>query len=99
VGVNPVAVAHGSKDDALVSETPEFAPKVIELLATIVEAGGEATASHLIETCGLTKPQLKRQLNWMEKQDLVNQVGAWNEVRWIRATSFGRTALRHAEGL
>jgi DNA-binding MarR family transcriptional regulator len=79
-----------------VPNTPEIAPKVVDLLAAIVACGGEAMGSHLIETCHLTKPQLKRQLNWMEKQDLVNQVHSGDGRTWVRATVDGRAALERA---
>lgn len=77
--------------------TPEIALKVIEVLAAIVACGGEATGSHLIETCDLTKPQLKRQLNWMEKQDLVNQIHSGDGRTWVRATVAGRAVLKRTE--
>lgn len=71
-----------------------FAPKVLHLLAAIVSSGGEALASHLAETCGLTTPQVERQLRWMEKQDLINQVDDGDGRTWVRATEFGRDALK-----
>lgn len=48
--------------------------KVIEILAAVVDSGGEATGFHLNATCGLTRAQLERQLDWMEREDLINQV-------------------------
>lgn len=75
-----------------------FTPKVIDLLAEIVACGGEAIDSHLAESCELTKPQLKRQLNWMEKQDLVNQSHDTGGRVWVRATVAGRVALQRARG-
>lgn len=77
----------------MVPDATEITPKVIELLRAIVACGGEATGSHLSESCHLTKPQLKRQLDWMEKQDLVNQVHSHDGRTWVRATVAGRAAL------
>ena len=79
-----------------IPDAPEFAPKVIELLAAVVACGGEAVGSYLAERCRLTRPQLKRQLDWMEEQDLVNQVHAHDGRTWVRATAAGRAALAHA---
>jgi DNA-binding MarR family transcriptional regulator len=70
-------------------------PKVIEILVAVVTSGGEALASRLAMTCGLTKPQLTRQLNWMEGQNLINQVRSRDGRTWVRATVLGRDALRH----
>ncbi|MFC7502832.1 hypothetical protein ACOACQ_02645 [Nocardioides sp. CPCC 206347] len=68
--------------------------KVAEILATVVECGGEASGAHLLDTCGLNKAQLTRQLRWMEMQDFVNQVGSWNDGGlWVRATALGRAIL------
>jgi len=79
------------------SMVPALTPKVIELLGVIVERGGETTNAHLVETCGLSKAQLKRQLSWMEKQDLVNQSHSVHDDRtWVRATATGREALKQA---
>lgn len=74
----------------------DIAPQVIQLLAAVVDSGGEAMAVHLAETCGLTKAQLQRQLKWMEKQDLVNQVHRGDGRTWVRATASGREVLRRA---
>lgn len=72
-----------------------LAPKVIEILVAIVTSGGEALAASLAMTCGLTKPQLTRQLNWMERQNLINQVHSRDGRTWVRATVVGRDALGH----
>lgn len=75
---------------------PDVTPKVLEILETIVTSGGEATGAHLVGTCGLTNPQLTRQLAWMEKQDLVNQVDSDDGRTWVRATQVGRAVLARA---
>ena len=75
---------------------PGFTLKVIEILAAILSSGGEALASHLAMTCDLTKPQLTRQLNWMETQDLINQVHSSDGRTWVRATVLGRDALKRS---
>ena len=74
----------------------EFSPKVIELLAAIVAAGGEAMGSDLAKACELSKPELKRQLHWMEKQDLINQAQGGGGRTLVRATVSGRDALKRA---
>lgn len=83
----------------LAPNTPEFTPKVIALLAEVVACGGEASYSRLFEHCHLTRPQLERQLNWMEKQDLVNQThDTRGRVVSVRATLAGRDALQRDTG-
>ena len=79
-----------------VASVPELSPKVIELLAAIVAAGGEAMGSDLETVCELGKPQLKRLLRWMEKQDLTNQAQGGGGRMWVRATVSGRDALKRA---
>lgn len=68
-------------------------PKVLEILAAAVASGGEAMGADLVRSCGLSQPQLRRQLDWMEKQDLVNQVHSHDGRTWVRATHAGRYAL------
>jgi DNA-binding MarR family transcriptional regulator len=75
------------------TSTPECTPKVVEILSVLVDSGGEALGSHLAMTCALTKPQLTRQLKWMERQDLINHVDGGNGRIWVRATVRGRAAL------
>ena len=79
------------------TSTAGFTPKVIEILVAIVSSGGEALGSHLAGTCDLTKPQLKRQLNWMEKQELINQVHGSDGQTWVRATTLGRDAVKRSD--
>lgn len=76
---------------------PAVSPKVIGVLAAVVSAGGEALGSHLAATCGLTKPQLKRQLNWMEHQGLINQVHSGDGRTWVRATEAGGHELKRSQ--
>jgi DNA-binding MarR family transcriptional regulator len=78
------------------STAPGFTPKVLEILAAVVASGGEAMGADLVHSCGLSQPQLRRQLNWMEKQDLVNQVHNHDGRTWVRATQAGRYALEAA---
>ena len=87
-----------SNDIGDAPNTPGFTPNVMDLLAEIVACGGETAISHLAEQCELTKPQLRRQLNWMEKQDLVNQSHDSGGRVWVRATVVGRAALQRVKG-
>lgn len=80
-----------------VANTPAFAPNVIEVLTAVVALGGEAAATRLAETCGLTRAQLTRQLDWMERSNLINQVHSRDGRTWVRATVDGRAALNAAE--
>jgi DNA-binding MarR family transcriptional regulator len=80
-----------------VADEPALGQGVVDVLAALVASGGEATAPQLAESCGLTKPQLTRQLDWMERKSLINQVHSRNGRTRVRATIEGRAALSAAE--
>lgn len=93
---NCLAVDESSDGRCAVPFLPDVTLKVVEILRAIVASGGEATGSHLVETCDLRGPQLTRQLAWMERHGLVNQVQSHDGRTWVRATVDGRAALDRA---